>query len=1323
MIRIKPRRCGYGGEKGYTCQRLPQLQDWMFNEEIPFIAQMKAEFNKLPLRVKGMVYTEETIDMGWSEFGPHPEVPELTCRSNTDPASDTTDVSVWGATGIPVEVGNATAYPVYGGSNGWLDLFNSGYEITGGTQYFYHNISGTAAATSDVYIKVTGVDHEYHDIYLVGNIPTFKNGEQEMEMGPGLLEPMLDTDFAPVGIDTIPAWEAGLDADIFTNIVLNAWKGVIDDRIRNIYWRLNNIQPGGDDTNLRNLKNSEYAQADCDNFNISLDSGGSALRTYAEVSSGGASINTYTVGSGHVYVEGREYTVEGISNCIAPFYAYLKIEPEYTSDFSGDVLPEGVTIGASYVSGGTVTEIIEPSQVGEFYRWTVQYPYMTGASCVISSAAGQPLPGKGIVGIGGVNVVVGGTGPTSYVLFKVFRDDCIVSAELGDDTGMVNHEYPNAEPPPDGPEWSAGPVYPYDNIRSGTTGTNRLEWGHSAYVPTVNATYEFVHNDTYSTGDSMADTQALAHKYVTSGGNTIIMSHRLTVDGIQFCTAEVDMASGPVDWISAATADLTDAEAAINAAEDELAHATTPEESATALVKLEDAETSSANARNDLEAANTYSEGLSPCSVTGGTPGTANLMTALIVSGGDVLTPPQADATAPTLQAMYDFVHGPFGMATYGSVYWSNGSALRVDHGIVGVVRTVDEINRNLYELGEDTGYYYDEVPTIRAVVKFVDENMSPGGALAIIGDMYVSAGGGAPYVFVSGATAGTVIVANNIAYYDYVSAGAYVSSVVRYTAVDTIPTAQAIVNYGIGDGVGNGIPSLISQATAYGDVEYVSSTKGLPGTVQVFDNILWESDSLATTSTLFAGEWGVPTLGAVDRYIHNVYAMATVGSAYVPDGGTDATYTGTIPGTYKVVSTIPLIPEDGTYASMNEVVPTVKAVMDYVDIASGGVALAFVNSAYPNAVTPGPEGSSGTVYLFNHIESGDSANPGTSDTWGSSAYAPTVNAVFDFVHTSETGATKRALGTVTCVDSNTTTHVVSIHSATGTADARGSGIPGTIRSIEHIYWDSAGTYPIVFGGHDYVPTASAVAEYVDSLVGGATVCDISQNTEWGAITTSTGSEGRSGTVLPYDDILVSSNTTDHTTSVGGQTNGVPSVQAVYKFVHSTYAKASAVDMTGTGTAPGYTAVTHTGTPGTYQVATNILLVSGTTQTATGCVPTAQAVVDYVEKNKGGAGFDYNGDFKVYYESTTAKWMVSSGTAYYPGGSAIYTGGSATPDSATGMLWIRVYRTANNSTVSAGITNTYSWSTYEQRVPLAKVSGTSVCQYQLGPVIVEGRWG
>ena len=29
MIRIKPRRCGYGGEKGYTCQRLPQLQDWL----------------------------------------------------------------------------------------------------------------------------------------------------------------------------------------------------------------------------------------------------------------------------------------------------------------------------------------------------------------------------------------------------------------------------------------------------------------------------------------------------------------------------------------------------------------------------------------------------------------------------------------------------------------------------------------------------------------------------------------------------------------------------------------------------------------------------------------------------------------------------------------------------------------------------------------------------------------------------------------------------------------------------------------------------------------------------------------------------------------------------------------------------------------------------------------------------------------------------------------------------------------------------------------------------------------------------------------------
>ena len=71
MIRIKADRCGYDR---YSCVGSPQIgpdSGKMFDENVTIVSNMKAEFNKLPMRIKGMVFSEDTTNMGWPDGGPH----------------------------------------------------------------------------------------------------------------------------------------------------------------------------------------------------------------------------------------------------------------------------------------------------------------------------------------------------------------------------------------------------------------------------------------------------------------------------------------------------------------------------------------------------------------------------------------------------------------------------------------------------------------------------------------------------------------------------------------------------------------------------------------------------------------------------------------------------------------------------------------------------------------------------------------------------------------------------------------------------------------------------------------------------------------------------------------------------------------------------------------------------------------------------------------------------------------------------------------------------------------------------------------------------
>ena len=55
-----------------------------------------------------------------------------------------------------------------------------------------------------------------------------------------------------------------------------------------------------------------------------------------------------------------------------------------------------------------------------------------------------------------------------------------------------------------------------------------------------------------------------------------------------------------------------------------------------------------------------------------------------------------------------------------------------------------------------------------------------------------------------------------------------------------------------------------------------------------------------------------------------------------------------------------------------------------------------------------------------------------------------------------------------------------------------------------------------------------------------------------------------------------------------------------------------------------------------------------------------------------------------------------------------------------GIIWAHIYKSGNSLTGVYAATRSISGSTCS--VPIAKVNGTSVTQYQYGPIRIEGRW-
>lgn len=262
----------------------------------------------MPQIFEGFVMTmENIIDM--SGDGHTREVPELSCRTNMDPFTDDV-LSVQNSGAQYTVVENAR-------NTGLMDMYNNVYEVkepvayTDPVKYTY---------PEKVYSTVSGNPEEF---YIRLKLPSVHRWESTSEkpvwksltIGPGLLEPMLDTMFPPIGVDTITGPDTIGDFTVWLFDEFNTWKGQVDARLRNMYQaKFDYSKING----LLNLENAKNQKGPCDNFQIQLVSTAAVI---------GATIGTptYAVSGGTVRVEDEVFEITGATMYGALFDSYIEV--------------------------------------------------------------------------------------------------------------------------------------------------------------------------------------------------------------------------------------------------------------------------------------------------------------------------------------------------------------------------------------------------------------------------------------------------------------------------------------------------------------------------------------------------------------------------------------------------------------------------------------------------------------------------------------------------------------------------------------------------------------------------------------------------------------------------------------------------------------------------------------------------------------------------------------------------------------------------------------------------------------------------------------
>lgn len=294
MIRIKPNRCGY---TGYTCTGIDTLKepfrygkmvcDTEMNRtsfpDIPWESDtpdsskyhMIDNYKNLPTQLKGFMMTiSQLIDMDVAL-----SYPEKECRTNVDP------------------------FRVIGGVDGFLNLFAKYSDrVTGRTE-------GSSYVHLDSSLLCFNTDP--------GTTTEEETGGEELTFEPGIIEPMLDTEFSPVGIELSTGLDASLDGIMIAIAMLTKWRTVVDGKLNDIYTRLGHI------TGIRNMLISMQMESICREFKIELTSGDPIQW------SGSKRAPKYKITEGSVYVNGKPIKIPGVSNIEGAFYRYMNFKITY----------------------------------------------------------------------------------------------------------------------------------------------------------------------------------------------------------------------------------------------------------------------------------------------------------------------------------------------------------------------------------------------------------------------------------------------------------------------------------------------------------------------------------------------------------------------------------------------------------------------------------------------------------------------------------------------------------------------------------------------------------------------------------------------------------------------------------------------------------------------------------------------------------------------------------------------------------------------------------------------------------------------------------
>lgn len=1272
MIRIGTNRCGY---TGYTCRGIPQLHgshetviegttitvQHMFNEANELVSAMRQEFDKLPLRIKGMVFAADTINMGWPEGGPHPEVPEISCRYDTDPFSISKKVAEQSSQIAVAISGQTYQYPVFGSTNGWVDLFNA-CDVAGGTDGYCYRRDVFLEKTLDT--EEGGITVKGHTLALVDNIPAFVSGNTEYIMGPGLLEPMLDTDFDPIDIDTIPAWEAGDDSFIFTTTVLGAWKEVVDDRFRNVYARLNNIPVAATDYNLRDLKREEYENTDCQNFRINLSSGDSLQTRGNQVA------NLYTVTDGQVavddysvYVSGDVFTVEPAVEY--PIYVWVRV---YETDGTGEtttaeiiLLDDSYSIGDE-LSGGEVIAKEQISVPGSVYRYKYTVQFDDGRKYTGLLFFGFPLPDADdhVVVVGGVRKVFGGTDDDSFVLFKIFQTECSPVMNFASDAetglhGVIDFDVDGNEiitPLPGSTVTPApGIVQPAVNIALVVNGSTETNTQSTTDVPTVEAVYNFIHGITAYNGP-VADAKATEVELSGISGSTVF--------------------GEPVDYVIPINKDRW-----AQNTEDEISGYTAAAsmyEAAKAAWELAGEPTEGEIYEAYIEASTVYSDAYYTVygDVSDGEPGTTYVINNIVLMNGDMMG--VAATTAPSVRAVYNFVHDIYALSKAGTILVNEQNVPYVKHGTPGTVFTIDSLDKARYEAEE---YYQDEVPTVKAVMDYVKMEGATSSTVGIIG--YTT---NQPEVLwpIPGSTVspseGYVQNVRNIYVSGTHSVSGYavptvdaVYNFIHNVAVEGMTFSSALVTGG----------TLAEITTTAEDVTTVTgyTATGEPGTCYM-------ATAIPVGSTVSIGlDNCAPTVQAVIDYVGAMDVDAVAGTlingSTTEEWAVGPSYTDPVRGTVEVSSQIVV---GATPGLSLQTVPSVKSVYDFVHsssvddaykaLATGGT----VGNAYPSdtwklhsvpgstptcytfyrnrysvvQVEPGQpmhvvatvgNATPGTLYVIDTIVNNGASNADVKILTAADpeTTVPSVTAVYDFVHNMWALAVPGTPGETT--EGSLTVKIIK------------HGIPGTVFTVDTV--DTQYLNKGISGYYyDEVPTVRAVIDYVEGRpCKGSTAGIIAVPGGTESLVSVQGTTAEAGIVQPVKNINIGTQDPNAVSPTA-----VPTVEAVYNFIHGTTitgygvadAKATAGVMGSTTGAQSVQGTTVTGAvPGTYNVVKNIVTIqNGTVSTRGGTtaqkyVPEAQAVVDWTTA--------FVADYKavggtIYLHDTDGEKWVDAGTVF-----------------------------------------------------------------------------